>query len=148
MTTKEPQTTSFELSKELNKLQKINYRDADSYLYWVTDEESDSYSLLTFDEINVWHDSLKRPIYPAYALSEILEMLSWEILCIIGEKDCGYTRPIIDCKLDFFKDLTNNGNAYTFSYKGAVSEFTHQNPAEAAGMLLKWCIENEYIKMN
>lgn len=74
-----------------------------------------------------------KKIYPAYTLDEILEMLPSSI----ENKDGIYYRLSIISKWQ---------PADGFIFRYCKPEFYHDNPAEAAGQLLIWCIENDYVK--
>lgn len=77
----------------------------------------------------VWDPEHEDAICSAFTLCEILEMLP--------------TFLPDDRRFVFYRGV----NDYCSYYDGqCVNEFRHKNPAQAAGLLLKWCIENGYVK--
>ena len=127
-------TTSLELSKQL---QKLGVKQ-ESYFYWDMDKEQQA--LVTAKEMNIsYTDTLiKNEIFSAYTLDEILNMLPDKI------KD--------NYVYYFLKSDKTEEVRYGIYYAraaiedGVMVEFLHENPAEAAGQLLVWCIENGYVK--
>jgi hypothetical protein len=139
---KQPQTISFELAKELEKLG----IKQDSYFYWLILPVYNTPELLTYKEYkNSIYETDKCELCPAYQLHEILEMLPQHITY---KKDC-------EAFFDLYKCGSNTDYLYEINYSDIDNnilnvtdkDFEEENPAEAAGNLLLWCIENKYIKI-
>ena len=131
------QTTSYKLSK---KLQKLGVKQ-ESYFYWQLDKEQQA--LITAKEMNIsYTDTLiKNEIFSAFTLDEILEMLPSILYGIYSEEIIKHAH--------FDLSLIKGSSGYQFLYINKnfiLEEFTNPNPAEAAGQLLAWCIENGYVK--
>jgi len=126
-------TTSYELSKELKELEvkQRSFSCWTDYLSFRTDPSP--YLVVSSDYI------CNEDFYAAFTLDEILDMLP-NIIYMDN----------LDIFLDFQKCGAEPPYAYYAAYNGLVKtcydEFEHQNPAEAAGQLLVWCIENGYVK--
>jgi len=141
------QTTSFELSKKIEKLGIIK---PFTYVWFIYKNKSnfgiiDGYNEFIFDlDLNPEHViPVERVQYfSAYTLDEILEMLP---RIIISEND---PKIIYKFSLEFYEDEYFIGyeNANLLERSVCLAEFYHENPAEAAGQLLVWCVENGYVE--
>jgi hypothetical protein len=113
-------TTSFELSKKLKEV-------------GVKQFGASSYHVDTKNHCDI----------ACFTLDEILEMLPG----IVTDGECNYWK----LNLDKGTDHHSGNDGYVFSYGGItksdLKEFIHPNPAEAAGQLLLWCIENGYVEV-
>ena len=133
------QTISFELAHDLKNLGIIQ----NAYFKWYktisTVKTLDVKKYLT----NLFY--IKGTRADAFTLCEILGMLP----DYIDVKNVPAEEAIF--RLSFFKNSDNKLYYFYFAscqikYKN-ISECSSQNPAEAAGQLLKWCIENNYVKV-
>jgi len=129
------QTTSYELSKKLDKKISIASDFKKSYFFWVISPEFDGEAkLLPKTNIkSLMELGCKLTLYPAYTLDEILEMLPKQI-------PSRHPDYIDELELEVMEDK------YWWSYDSSP-DYEHTNPAEAAGQLLVWCIENGHIKL-
>jgi hypothetical protein len=152
------QTTSFELSK---KLKEVGIKFSCPTYYWCyyigqihLFRNSINSSDNAYDPIsNVLYITERHQIRPekeegivAYTLDEILEMLP----SYIDIKNAPAEEAIF--RLSFFKDIDKKLYCFYFAscqikYKN-MGEYSNRNPAEAAGQLLIWCIENGYVKVD
>lgn len=115
--TKPLQTTSLELSK---KLKELGVKQ-DSFTTKGQDVKETGEFLLC----------------SAFTLDEVLDMLP---NAIVNKKE-----PTWSHRLEIIK---NEESSYEFYYAhNEDSWIEHKNPAEAAGQLLAWCIENGYVKV-
>jgi len=150
------QTTSFELSKELDKKISIASDFKKSYFFWVISPEFDGEAkLLPKTNIkSLMELGCKLTLYPAYTLDEILEMLPDEleddhVACSGNLKKFRrsflFRKEIFRGEKGFFKI---EYIPYQFDVERPLPiTFINKNPAEAAGQLLAWCIENGHIKL-
>lgn len=140
---KQPQTISFKLAKELEKL---GFKQS-SYFYWLILPVYNTPVLLTYKEYKKSiYETDKCELCPAYQLHEILEILPYSI---------NITAGIDDSLLELF--FWKSYGDYKIGYKIADSQFAHEfhsiliiehnSLTEAAGNLLLWCIENNYVKV-
>jgi hypothetical protein len=136
------QTTSFELSKKLDKF-KIHHK---SYFWWcfgISNCPKTAY-IATENEIMNADGLTCKPKYKAYTLDEILEMLPD---CIMKEPK-EYRLFMIS-----YIQKSTSKKIYRFVYNiiddilRTANHFDHKNPAEAAGQLLLWCVENGYVEV-
>jgi hypothetical protein len=114
-------TISYKLAKELKDLGVKQ----ESELYQLPDR------IISYDLLDQYPTDLS-----AFMLDEILDMLP-EI--------SSYTLTVKR------GNALQNKNLYYCLYRGtsgtgALYAEMHKNPAEAAGLLLKWCVENGHIK--
>jgi hypothetical protein len=137
-------TTSFELSKKIKELGFI--RESDHTFIQqlgIKAISKESLSLLTQLETETASPYFKAPkdLYiNAYTLDEILEMLPVYVHVICN----------CDCDCDSHNELhmgisVHNGIRGLYIGYGDKVSFDNKNPAEAAGQLLVWCIENGYV---
>ena len=121
------QTTSSELSKKLKELG----LKKEGFGFYKNDE-----TILRFFNRDY---SLSNKITEAYTLDEVLAMLP----SILTNHEHKFVL------LSFNK----GSEKYVWFYSGSegytddLIEFIHKNPAEAAGQLLVWCIEQGYVKV-
>ena len=131
------QTISFELAKKLDSLGVKQ----DSWLaYW--EISSEIIDRLGWQESHC-HKAIKtnRLYLHAYMLEEILGMLPHYSLCICKSLCNG------SCESMQEKGTLNKTTiSFRLEYGGKI-EVSHKNPVEAAGKLLKVCIEEGYVKI-
>jgi hypothetical protein len=148
-------TISFDLAKRLAGLA-VNQP---SYFIWhkcciLSDDELPELKVFS-TEICAY---IKDEIYLAYTLDEILEMLppleisdgiySWTLNGEGGFLSSGFNK-----KDEFIENILEKGE-YGISYEkiwqgdrmDIMKRFINKKPAEAAGELLAWCIEEGHIK--
>jgi len=85
--------------------------------------------------------------FPAYSLGEILEVLPEAIKIPCPNISNAYH--------EYRLQLCKNNSNYLFAYHwedGSLRDFYnsavyYKNPAEAAGQLLVWCVENGYVEL-
>jgi hypothetical protein len=146
------QTTSFELSE---KLKEVGIKFSCPTYYWcyyVGQIHLFRNSINSFDNAydpisNVLYITERHQIRPekengiaAYTLDEILEMLSSYFKHYANDPD-----PWV---WDILTISKYQNGMYRVSCKNLHdTDFIHKNPTEAAGQLLVWCIENDYIKL-
>jgi hypothetical protein len=141
------QVTSLELSK---KLEELGITKHSTFKYGVFFEDNIILSANIIEKklySNLEAYSLKE-VYPAYSLDEILELLP----NIIFD---GKESPKTPYELYMRKWQEIEGCGFGFSYVYFQSCFKSEifigfhdkNPAEAAGQLLVWCIENGYVEI-
>jgi hypothetical protein len=133
------QVTSLKLSKKLTELGV----EVGTYLRWCySDVYNDSYiiSVGEYSKKPFRHES----ICVAFTLDEILELLP----------DVIEKHPFdIDIPFKFVLGKNNKHNLYFAAYIDSFYDediffvsFNHKNPAEAAGQLLVWCVENGHVE--
>lgn len=136
------QTISYELAK---KLKYANFV-CDSFFYWTLPEIGKSLEIILV--LREENSPLYPCDYPAYTLDEILEYLPARFQ--LENK----THSLFLKK--YFYEATNETKyvaGYRFFFDNSGEELAAPlmeatNPAEAAGELLLWCIENGYVKIN
>lgn len=135
------QTTSPELSKKLEELG-INQKSHFWWCFGVSNCSKTAY-IATENEIMASDGLTCKPQFKAYTLDEILEMLpstinyEHEKICLIVDKN-----HVLDLYV-FGYDYKYN----PYYIDRMVCNFRNKNPAEAAGQLLVWCIENGHVKI-
>jgi hypothetical protein len=146
------QTTSPELSIKLQELGVPGHNN----LWWCTYHLKNSNDTRRYTDIiyqcNLKHFNIERKT-SLYTLDEILEVLpasvekNIEPYYLNTEKGvysnlyrCGYFEGFDSLAVRIATDA--KGNARSTKY---IKETIHINPAEAAGELLAWCIENGYV---
>jgi hypothetical protein len=138
------QVISFELSK---KLEELGITRHSRFKYGVCFEDDTILSANIIDK-KLYNNSVVyslKEVYPAYSLDEILELLPFSI----------DNRKISDNYyfLLMGKRPENKVITYVCGYDDIQTDtclhsVLNQNPAEAAGQLLVWCIENGYVEIN
>lgn len=156
-------TTEFELSKRFDEL---GLRKK-TYLYWVVDPSGEEPILCSYYDdfpepslmpacvlgkkdgeyflstARVPYESINEAVkikkkYRVYTLNEILEMLP----ASITKED--YTGYLV---LTFSEQDNEFPRMYTCEFD-SLTGASHKNPAEAAGLLLEWCIKEGYVKVD
>lgn len=134
------QTINYELVKRLSEKDFFYNK---SLCGWTADTQ--------FLYIYMMFDCGNRKSYPAYTLDEILGFLP-AFITQKSEKIFGFPASLPrKFQLTIHKDAKND---YSFMYfnpnlennRGKGSLY-HKNPAEAAGLLLEWCIDNGHVKI-
>ena len=125
------QTTEFETSIKLKKLGILQTATFEHVDHKYIPKSNLNYGFRLKKSDNLYSEDAI--FADAYTLDEVLDMLPRDILYSFGIKDCNN-----DYKAYF------EINDYD-EYK--EKDIRHKNPAEAAGQLLVWCIENDYVKV-
>jgi len=126
-------TTSFELSKKITNL--IGEKKTSILGYIDEDEELYPHKF----------DCKNGEGYRPYTLDELLEMLPCEfsntnyVLSISGKLPESYY------EIGYY--LEEDGSLSLLK-KDCLHIVLHKNPAEAAGQLLCWCVENGYVEVD
>ena len=125
-------TVSYELSRKLERIFLNNEVKRNSYFGWL--KKSAILVERAACENNGFED-----VIAAFTLDEILEMLP-----VIKKEDITYYplihRSVGNLYCAFYVDYHINRHLYIRPH------WEKNNPAEAAGQLLVWCIENGYVK--
>jgi hypothetical protein len=160
------ETISFELAKRLDKLgvKQKNEQEAiqNNNLSWLKYKHLEkpllvhnaTYFSLEIDEIpnSILYGNLEER-YTAYTLDEILEILP-ALIRTPNHKEWDELTPALQLYVEryrpwaIFKDPVSNTfkACYGADTLVRVAEIENKTAAEAAGQLLAWCIENNYIK--
>lgn len=114
--------------------------DEDGLLFWIKKHPD-------MKKIDIERLVVYRGKWAAYTFAELLTMMPHSI-----EKDgFSYINIFYKCmpRNDDPKQMTRYCMDYTtIDRRRELFGFVNQNPAEAAGLLLKWCIENEHVNLN
>ena len=137
-------TIELETAKKLKELGLKNK----SFSFWRLRNggEEKGYKI-THDTINAnYLKNNKDILYMAYTLDEILEMLPAEIITCRNEYELILGKDVCDNEPAVSYTRFEADDDYSCMWKH-LAGFGNKNPAEAAGQLLIWCIENGHVKI-
>jgi len=138
-------TTKFHLSQTIKRL-KVKRKENDAYihLFWCLDYPDDDPSedlayLMTKEQIkeSTFGEHIE---CPAYTLDELLKILPVKTSLFDGEPAFLVIKKNLDLRYTACYEYSKNNNMYP-------SCFYNENPAQAAGQLLCWCVENGYVEV-
>jgi len=138
-------TISSELSKELEELGVKQ----DSYCVWFFEHENnlekEPYLIPKISLPDIIDDNTE--IYAAFTLDEILDMLPLRLEIQIDNDSLPLTNYLNISKWGDSDYYTFTYNHRTYNLNLCMTDVYNdsKNSTEAAGRLLKWCIENNYI---